>query len=269
MFSIGEFSTITGLTVKTLRFYQEEGVLIPSCVDDQTGYRYYDAGKVEIARVIAQLRKLEFPLAAIAEILRECDDDNDLLAQLESRRAGIADKLRQYKETKGTLDQIISAIQKTRSAMSDASLQVTEKTLEPMLIAGVRMRGKYSECGQGFRQVGRMFGRHICGPPMMLIYDTEFKENDADFEACMPVRKGESTGEVQVRELPGGRCVSVLHKGPYDECGRSYERLLTFIKEKGYETTTPCREVYIKGPGMIFKGNPKNYLTEIQMMVRE
>ena len=39
MFSIGEFSKITGLTVKTLRFYHEQGVLKPSCIDDQTGYR--------------------------------------------------------------------------------------------------------------------------------------------------------------------------------------------------------------------------------------
>ena len=39
MFSIGEFSKITGLTVKTLRYYHEEGVLVPSHVDGQTGYR--------------------------------------------------------------------------------------------------------------------------------------------------------------------------------------------------------------------------------------
>ena len=62
--------------------------------------------------------------------------------------------------------------------------------------------------------------------------------------------------------------MTILHKGPYDECGRSYERLLKYIKEKGYEATAPCREVYIKGPGMIFKGNQKNYVTEIQMMVK-
>ncbi|MEX2120445.1 MAG: MerR family DNA-binding transcriptional regulator [Pirellulales bacterium] len=39
-FSIGEFSKITGLTVKTLRFYHEQGLLVPSCVGEETGYRY-------------------------------------------------------------------------------------------------------------------------------------------------------------------------------------------------------------------------------------
>ena len=52
MFTIGEFSKVTGLTVKTLRFYHEEGLLAPSFVDPQTGYRHYDPGQVETARAI-------------------------------------------------------------------------------------------------------------------------------------------------------------------------------------------------------------------------
>ncbi len=74
---------------------------------------------------------------------------------------------------------------------------------------------------------------------------------------------------ISIRELPGGRCVSLLHKGAYEELGRSYAKILTHIKEKGYEIVMPTREVYVKGPGMIFKGNPKNYLTEIQMLIQE
>ena len=62
--------------------------------------------------------------------------------------------------------------------------------------------------------------------------------------------------------------MALLHKGPYNELGRSYAKILAFVKEKGYEVLLPTREVYLKGPGMIFKGNPKNYLTEIQMLVK-
>src|SRR5690349_15713633 len=49
-YSIGEFSQITGLSAKTLRFYHEKGILVPSSVDEATGYRFYDANKVEKAR---------------------------------------------------------------------------------------------------------------------------------------------------------------------------------------------------------------------------
>ena len=72
-----------------------------------------------------------------------------------------------------------------------------------------------------------------------------------------------------MRELPGGKCVALLHRGPWDELGRSYTKILDYVKEKGYETLLPSREVYLKGPGMIFRGNPRKYLTEIQILVKE
>lgn len=70
--SIGEFSRRSRLSVKALRLYAELGVLEPARVDDASGYRYYDVGQVSDARFIAMLRQLEFPLAAIKELLA-CD----------------------------------------------------------------------------------------------------------------------------------------------------------------------------------------------------
>jgi effector-binding domain-containing protein len=152
--------------------------------------------------------------------------------------------------------------------MTDASsFKPEEKTLPPMLIAGVRMRGRYSECGKGFSKIGRGMGRYIAGPSFLLHHDTEYKEDDADFEACFPVRQSKQVDGIQVRELPGAKCVSLLHKGPYERMGPSYAKVLKYVKDKGYRVVMPTREVYIKGPGMIFKGNPKNYLTEIQIPV--
>jgi hypothetical protein len=45
MFSIGQFSRITGLTIKTIRLYHERGILSPGKVDPATGYRYFDDRK--------------------------------------------------------------------------------------------------------------------------------------------------------------------------------------------------------------------------------
>ena len=72
-----------------------------------------------------------------------------------------------------------------------------------------------------------------------------------------------------MRELPGGPCVALLHQGPYEELGRSYAKILQYIKDEGFEIIRPTREVYLKGPGIIFRGNPKKYLTEIQMLIGE
>lgn len=268
MFTIGEFSRITGLTIKTLRFYHEQGLLAPSCVDDETGYRYYDESKIETARVISYLRDLELPISEIAEILCHADDETEVLEVMERQRAAIEEKLRRLRTVKRSLDQFLSEEKKARQMMAQSSFEIQEKALDPVTVAGVRMKGRYDECGKGFARIGRNFGRYIAGKPMMLHYDTEYKENDADFEACMPVRGGQAKDGISVRELPGGPCVTLLHQGPYDQLGRSYARILQYIRDKGYEVLTPSREVYHKGPGMIFRGNPKNYLTEIQVLVR-
>jgi DNA-binding transcriptional MerR regulator/effector-binding domain-containing protein len=267
VFSIGEFSKITGLTVKTLRFYHDRGLLTPAFIDEKTGYRYYDARQIDRARVISQLRSLEFSLEQISEMLAASEDEADILDFLKRQRTILEQKMRQYRGIVSSLDKIIQTEMEARMALQNSEFDVMEKRLEPALIAGVRMKGRYSECGKGFSKIGRAFGRFISGKCFLLCYDSEFKEDDADFEACMPISKGKNVDGVSVREIAGGRCVSLLHKGPYPELGRSYAKLLAYVKEHGYEIIIPIREVYLKGPGMIFKGNPKNYLTEIQILV--
>jgi DNA-binding transcriptional MerR regulator len=269
MFSIGEFSRITGLTVKTLRFYHERKLLVPAAVDRGTGYRSYDDRNVEQARVIVALRELEFPLDDIAAMLADCAEDDDLLAFLERQKVTLGERIGQLAGAVRQIDRIIHEQRREReeNTMATQEFQVEERNVEPLLVAGVRMKGRYSDCGQGFGTLGRKLTRHIAGKPMCLYYDGEYREDDADFEPCFPVRKEMKVEGAAVHALPGGRCVTLVHRGPYEELGRSYERVLRYAKDHGYAVTLPTREVYLKGPGMIFRGNPRNYLTEIQLPV--
>ena len=91
--SIGEFSKATGLTVKTLRFYHEQGILVPSHVETGTGYRFYNDARIETARVIAALRQLEFSIAEIKEIMGSHDDDAEILIFLETRKSDLKERI--------------------------------------------------------------------------------------------------------------------------------------------------------------------------------
>jgi effector-binding domain-containing protein len=153
--------------------------------------------------------------------------------------------------------------------MSTTRHQIEERELPAQLVGGIRTRGRYADCAGVFRQLGRKLGRHIGGKAMMLCYDEEFREDDADFEPCMPLKRAVEVEGVEVRELPAGRCISLVHHGPYETLTRSYSQLLEYAAEKGLQLQVPSREVYLKGPGLIFKGNPKNYLTELQFMIQE
>ena len=70
--SIGEFARRSRLSLKALRLYDELGVLVPSRVDQGSGYRYYDTAQLDEARLVVMLRQLQLPLAAIKELLA-CD----------------------------------------------------------------------------------------------------------------------------------------------------------------------------------------------------
>ncbi len=271
MFSIGEFSRISGLPVRTLRFYHEKELLVPSAVDAETGYRSYDERNLEMARVIVALRGMEFSLDEIAEILAGATDDADILDHLERKKEKLRARMRQYQNIVGQIERVI---QQERTSREVAQMQAIlsefeEKDVPRMLVAGIRMVGCYGDCGQGFATLGKRLGRHIVGKPLCLFYDGEYREGDANFEPCFPIRQVVDVDGISVRELPGIHCLALVHHGHYDGLRNSYARMLKCAKERDYEISLPTREVYLKGPGMIFRGNPKKYLTEIQFPICE
>ncbi|MFC1585778.1 MerR family transcriptional regulator [Fibrobacterota bacterium] len=269
MFSIGEFSRITQLSIKAIRLYHEKGLLMPMRVDPESGYRYYDHAGVDRARVILKLRDMEFSLEDVGEMLENCQDEAEIVDFLEEHKAEIVERMSRYRNIINSLDTIIKTEKEVKMTLKHVGFEAEEKEVENILMAGVRYKGRYEDCEKAFSKIGKSMGRFICGKPFNLYYDREYREHDADIETCMPVRKGKEADGISVRELKGGKCVSLIHKGPYDELGRSYEKITAHVHEKGYKVSIPSREIYLKGPGMIFKGNPKNYLTELQMMIEE
>ncbi|MFI1378148.1 MerR family transcriptional regulator [Embleya sp. NPDC020886] len=71
LLGIGDFARATGLTVKALRWYDEQGVLVPADVDPHTRYRRYTIGQVERAGLVRALRSAGVPLAAIRDTMHE------------------------------------------------------------------------------------------------------------------------------------------------------------------------------------------------------
>jgi len=267
-YSIGEFSQITGLSAKTLRFYHEKGILDPTSVDGATGYRFYADSKIEKARVIMRLRQMEFSIEDIATVFAECGDDAEILNHLERQKKFLQQRISEDRDIVRSLGEIIAKEKEAKLILESASYSVEEKPVESTLIAGIRMKGKYSECGAGFARLGKAVGRYICGKALCLYYDGEYREEEANFEPCFPIRKRIEADGISVRELPGARCLSLLHRGAYDQLGRSYAKILKQADELKVKIALPTREVYVKGPGMFFKGNPKNYLTEILLPIQ-
>lgn len=265
-YQIGDFSKITRLSIKTLRYYHECNLLVPARVDKESGYRYYDEKCIEKAKIIIALKDLDFNLKEIKSILESCSDDCDMLSFIKKKHSEIQSKLKKYEAADMKLKSLVKQMDGINVPYKNKAI---EKDVNDILAASIRFKGRYDDIGKYASMLYKNCKGHIKGRYFCLYHDECYKEKDADIEVCLEVSKEINTGDVKTRALKGGRVISIIHKGPYDKVGDAYKKVLDYIGKNKLKALNPSREIYIKGPGMIFNGNPKNYITELQIMVDE
>jgi effector-binding domain-containing protein len=108
---------------------------------------------------------------------------------------------------------------------------------------------------------------NVNGKPFCIYHDDDYKEEDATIEVCLPLKKEVTYNGIETKILAGGKGISVLHVGPYQSLSDSYKVITDYIINNNIESKSHIREHYIKGPGMLLKGNPNRYQTEIRILV--
>src|SRR6185295_232515 len=125
----------------------------------------------------------------IATVFAKCGDDADILNQLERQKQFLQQRISEDRDIVRALGEIITKEKEAKLLLETGTFVVEEKSVGPMLIAGIRMKGKYSECGAGFARLGKAVGRYISGKALCLYYDGEYRDEDANFEPCFPIGK--------------------------------------------------------------------------------
>lgn len=264
-YQIGDFSRISRLSVKTIRYYHEYGLLNPTTIDDESGYRYYDESCLERASVISELKALDFSLKEIKDILDNCSDDSEIVDYMIRKSDEIKQKMKKYEEIQIRMKSFIEQQKETKILNEDSRIVI--KDLHDVLIASIRFKGRYDEAGKTFGRIFKACGRSSCGAPLSLYYQSEYMEDDADIESCVPVMKEINKEGINSRVLKGGRAITIIHRGPYETIGMTYKVITDYINKNNMHVKLPSREMYIKGPGVILPGNPRKFLTEIQMIL--
>ncbi len=269
MLSIGEFSRVTRLSIKALRLYHEKGLLVPDRVSLESKYRYYSSAAVERAAVITSLKDMGFSLDEIGAILAGSRDDRAIAAAVRAKMSEVERDLDRLRGMKDTIDLFLRRVMEEREHREEHSSDVEVIDLPEILVCGIRFKGRYGDVGPYFGKLYRACGRQARGKPYNLYYDGEYKAEGADIEVAVEVKASFDAEGVTCHALPGGKAVTLVHRGPYEKLSRSYQKLFEFINDKGFEPLLPSREQYLKGPGMVFRGNPKKYLTRIVVPVKE
>ncbi len=260
MYKIGEFSRITSMSIKTLRYYDKEGILVPVKREEDNAYRCYDSGNYERAILIKKLRSFDFSISEIKDVLTLYYNEDDLDYILNEKKEQIQ---REIIDKEKLIREINASIKiKNKEEKNMMNYKINIKEISEVKVASIRYKDSYDQCGKYIGKLYKALKGNVKGACFNLYYNEEYAEI-ADIETCIPIKSNVKNSDVSCRIIPEIKGISTMHKGNYEDLNHAYKALFDYAKQNNIETTLPIREVYIKGPGMIFKGNPNKYITEI------
>jgi len=267
---IGEFSQMMQVTVKTLRFYEQKGLLMPCEVDEWTGYRYYNVEQMHRLTCIRDLQRLGFSLDEIREMFdSEMHDPTD--AQIKEK---LAETERQIKELTVRRNQLLNRkkSRKKIKTMEKFSIQ----SLPEIIVASHR------EVIPNYSVIGSMVINTIlpemirlqckCSQPgycFTIEHNDCYQPENIDIEYCEQMEEmGEDSSVIQFKRLPEvPMAICLKHYGPYEKFYESYMELFEYIEKNGYKIVGRPRCCYIDG--IWNQEDPEKWLSIIQAPVEK
>ncbi len=270
---IGKFSLITRLSPKALRLYDDRGLLVPEVKDLCTGYRYYTGAQIPRGVSIKTLCGLGFTLCEIDVLLAaKAEQDAATITELFGKRKWeIRSEVQRLQQIEAILANEAASLESIYMSLNEPLI----KNVPSQRIVGKKGTGPYSEtisrlmpdlCGQLFSEENQKNSLKITGPFMTLYYDCEYREKDATLECVVPIagRIALSDPAMEVRNLPGGNVLSLIHKGSYSKLHEAWSRIGAFAEEREYISNGLHREVYLNDPQEV---SEEDLLTELQIPV--
>lgn len=262
LYKIGMFAAMNRITVKTLRFYEEQGLLFPAHVDGDTGYRYYTMDQMAVIHKIIALKQAGFTLEEIKSLNREEDEKTFLL----KKKAALLGQIAELTKQMAVIDGFLSEKEPSLNT------PVLIKRIPGVLAAVTRRRiHSYDELFSLMPEMGAEMERLGCECAIPEYCFTNYlepgyKEEDILVEACETVTERKKESEMlYFKEFPEVEAACIFHKGSYDTFYKTYEMVLRYIEENGYTISGEIRENYIDGAWN--KERVEDWLSEIQIPV--
>ncbi len=244
--TIGDFSRATHLTVKTLRHYHETGLLLPTHVDPQTGYRRYATEQIQTAQIIRRFRDLDMPLNEILAVLSASDVDirNELISAHLRR---LEDDLARTQTAVASLRDLLqhpgsSAEIKHRKVAAIAVAAITEVLQLKDALAW--FSGAFGELHAAL-EAQRIVPT---GPAGGVYSNALFSHARGEATVFLPCdKKMRAVGRVAPLDIPAVELATVIHEGSHDNIDIAYGELATYVTKHALAVDGPLREYYIVG----------------------
>jgi DNA-binding transcriptional MerR regulator/effector-binding domain-containing protein len=242
--SIGDFSRATHLSIKTLRHYHDRGLLAPSEVDPDTGYRRYTTSQIPAAQVIRRFRDLDMPLEQIRAVLDAPD--------LRARNRLISTHLRRLEQDLARTQDAVASLRDLLADPADLA-PVSHRRVPAVLAATITSVVSAAEVLPWFRgALGELYGTLQASGISPAgaaggVYATElFTEEKGESTVFVPVgTEVPLVGRVTPLTIPAAELAVIVHAGPHTDVDRSYGTLASYVAEHALEVDGPIREYYL------------------------
>lgn len=219
--TIGQFGRLAQLSRKALRLYDDKGLLTPTRIDPETGYRYYTRAQVAVARHIRLLRLMEMPLETIAAVLAVWDDDPAAAQRLiQGHVTAVAKRVTAVHLAARLLQEELEPDKE-----QNMSFTFTEAEYPAQMVVSIRRHIKVPAFHQWTEPALHQLWDHLkahgatpSGPPICLFYGPVNESDDGPVEIAVPFTGlVPPAGEIKVRELPAHKTIQVRTFGEYND----------------------------------------------------
>ncbi len=244
--SIGDFSRATHLSIKTLRHYHRLGLLAPSEVDPDTGYRRYTTLQIPAAQVIRRFRDLDMPLDQIRAVLATPD--------LRTRNKLIAAHLTRLEQDLARTQRAVASL---RDLLADPAqvAPISHRRVVAMQAATITSVVSTAELLPWFLgALGELYATlearaiHPSGTAGASYATELFAEEKGEAMVFVPTAaEVPLVGRVAPQVIPAVELAVIVHAGTHDDADRSYGALAAYVAEHALQVDGPVREYYLVG----------------------
>jgi DNA-binding transcriptional MerR regulator len=273
MLKIRDFARLAEVSMTTLRYYDEIGLLKPIRVDPETGYRFYTMDQLPYLHRILALKELGLGLTQIAELLDESVSPEALQGMLRLRQAQLQQQIQAEQEQ---LVRLEARLRSLEQGSGMPAYEVVLKAVKPITGVSLHLTGADLEHQAHWADVlNALLKRYEVTPIdhlLILHVGIEDEHTPDSVEIVAPVEWRDantliarSEGRLTRCELPAvPRMASTLHHGHPALVLSAYRALGTWIENNGYTIVGPRRKIRLRR-----EENLDDALTEIQFPVEK
>ena len=275
LYSSGEISRLCNITKKTLRHYEEIGLLVPSYIDPDNHYKYYSCKDLLVMNIVKKLKYQGFSLDEIKTIV-ESEDVNYFKQEYRRKQEMLEKEIEKLSRLKKRIANRLELFERSQIDFLSPSFsdilsyelkEFPERTitfykeksrfsLEQMLVSCNRLQDIIRDNSFNTRE------------PFFSVYHGEFEhinldQCEVDFSVLLESKPLKP--HPHIRTIPGGTYVCYISKGSFHDSQVTYRKIAEKLSKMGYQILPFTIRIYVLG--IEFTKNPEKLVTEMQVPV--